>query len=63
VVIGRCAVALEVPERRPKALAEFTVKKKLAPKACAERIRLPAFRGLEIRSAPMAKYPRISSKL
>ena len=31
---------------------------KLAPKAWAERIRLPRFKDFDIRSAPMAKYPR-----
>ncbi len=35
------------------------VKKNFAPKACAERRRLPKFMGFDIRSAPMAKYPRM----
>src|SRR5262245_22837333 len=34
------------------------VKVKLAPKPCAERIRLPRLSDLEMRSAPMAKEPR-----
>jgi hypothetical protein len=32
---------------------------KLAPKACAERIRLPRFMGLLMPSAPAPKYPRM----
>src|SRR3546814_10003845 len=39
------------------------VKKKLAPKAWAERIRLPRFIGLLMPSAPMAKYPRMAAEL
>src|SRR6266849_3713558 len=38
-----------------------TVKKKLAPNACAMRRRLPRFIGLEIPSVPAAKYPRIAN--
>src|SRR3546814_2548085 len=39
------------------------VKKKLAPKAWAERIRLPRFIGLLMTSAPMAKYQRMAAEL
>jgi hypothetical protein len=35
-----------------------TVNVKCAPKPWADRIKLPRFSDLEIRSAPIAKYPR-----
>ena len=40
--------------------AALMEKTKLAPKAWPVRIRAPRFIGLEMRSAPMAKKPRMS---
>ena len=38
------------------------VNTKLAPKACAERSRLPRLTALETPSTPIAKYPRCPGK-
>ena len=52
--------ALDVSDFASKAFGcAPMVKKNFAPKAWAERKRLPKFSGFDIRSAPMAKYPRI----
>jgi hypothetical protein len=55
--VGRCLAASEVSERRTSRLWNVgaMVKKKLAPKAWAERSRLPRFMGLLIPSTPIAK--------
>jgi hypothetical protein len=59
--VGKCPGLLEVSDFGALRIfcSASTVKKKLAPKAWADRISVPRFIRFDRPSAPTAKYPRI----